>query len=534
MHHIQLLERRFLLATYYVDLQGSDANPGTDPSTPFASIAKINTLDLLAGDSVLFDAADAFAGTLLLDTRDVGTPAQPITISSFGQGRATINAGGADGISALNTAAIVIQNLRILGSGQSPQSASGIEFDNNLPGNVKLPFVRIADVEVGGFGKYGITLGGSSGKSGFADVRIERADVYNNLVGGIETHGVFSSSATTYANSNVYVGHSTVHHNPGYAGSPNHSGNGIVLSDADGVVIERNVAFENGAANTHVGGPVGIWVWDVNNAIIQNNESHHNKTNSTADGGGFDLDGGVTNSIVQYNYSHDNAGPGYGIFQFQGARPFRNNTLRYNISQNDARKNSYGAISFWNGNGGNGINGVDVYNNTIFISPAPTGTPKALQFMTGTTNVRIRNNIFQTTGGLMIAEIPAKHTGLVFQGNDYWSSGAAFKLKSFAKTYSSVAAWSKSTGYETLNGQTVGLQLDPGLNAPGAAGTIGNADLLETSLDAYKLRPDSPLINRGLNLFSRFGINPGPRDFFGTPLPTTSDYLYDIGAHEYA
>src|SRR4029453_8919664 len=114
--------------------------------TPFASIAKINTLDLLAGDSVLFDAADAFAGTLLLDTRDVGTPAQPITISSFGQGRATINAGGADGISALNTAGIVIQNRRILGSGQSPQSASGIEFDNNLPGNVKLPFVRIADV----------------------------------------------------------------------------------------------------------------------------------------------------------------------------------------------------------------------------------------------------------------------------------------------------------------------------------------------------------------------------------------------------
>ena len=38
---------------------------------------------------------------------------------------------------------------------------------------MKLSYLRIADVDVGGFGKYGITVGGSNGKSGFDDVRID-------------------------------------------------------------------------------------------------------------------------------------------------------------------------------------------------------------------------------------------------------------------------------------------------------------------------------------------------------------------------
>ena len=92
--------------------------------------------------------------------------------------------------------------------------------------------------------------------------------------------------------------------------------------------------MEQGAA-TPSGGPVGIWVWDANNALIQNNESHHNRTGSTADGGGFDFDGGVTNSVMQYNYSHDNAGPGYGVYQFRG-EALNGFTVRYNVSANDA------------------------------------------------------------------------------------------------------------------------------------------------------------------------------------------------------
>jgi hypothetical protein len=530
---IESLENRTLLSSYFLSASGSDAGDGS-AAAPWASLGRVNAADLQPGDTISLRGGDTFNGTLFFDARDDGTPQSPIHVGSYGNGRATILPGAGDGISALNTSGFEIADLNIVGSGiQAPGQASGIEFETNLPGNVKLPYLRVSRVDVGGFGRYGITVGGSSGKSGFDDVRVESVDVHDNLLGGIETHGVFSSAATGYANSNVYVGHARVHHNPGYANAPNHSGDGIVLSDADGVVIERCEAFENGARNTHVGGPVGIWVWDVNNALIQNNESHHNRTNSTADGGGFDFDGGVTHSVMQYNYSHDNAGPGYGVYQFSGARPLNDLTIRYNLSANDARKNGYGAIEFWNGNGGNGIRNVAVYNNTVYVTPSAGASPRALRFISGTTNVSVRNNIFQTTGGVRLAEIQAKQTNLQIQGNDYWTTGAPFSLKVFAKTYTSFSAYVSGSGHEKLNGVVVGRNVNPALVNPAAVPTVGIAsiDTLERSVEGYRLSPTSSLRDAGLNL-SAFAINAGPRDFFATPLP--GDGRPDVGAHEYA
>jgi hypothetical protein len=534
------LETRRLLSAYYVDAAGSDAADGLSPATAWASVNRVNSVGLAAGDSVAFAAGQTFAGTLAFNAADAGSAADPIEITSYGDadhGRATLSAGNGDGLSFLNTSGFEVSNLNVVGSGaQAPASYNGIEFDNDLAGNVKLPYVRITDVDVSGFGRYGISVGGSNGKSGFADVRIDRVDVHHNTLVGIETHGVFSAAATTYANADVYVGHAIVHDNPGYANSPNHSGDGIVLSDVDGATIERSVAYENGAANTHAGGPVGIWVWDANRAVIQHNESHHNRTNSKADGGGFDLDGGVTNSVVQYNYSHDNAGAGFGVYQFSGARPFKNDVVRYNISANDARKNNYAAIDVWNG--GSGISNVDVHNNTVYLAPSAGSAPTALRFQTGTTNVTVRDNVFQTTGGVRLADIQAKQTNLQIQGNDYWSSGAAFGAKAFAKTYTTFAAFVKGSGYEKLGGTTVGLNVDPKLANPAAVPTLGDADLLETGLDAFRLQSASPLRDAALNLWSRFAINPGPADFFGRALPadsaTAATYRYDLGAAEYA
>ena len=56
------------------------------------------------------------------------------------------------------------------------------------------------------------------------------------------------------------------------------------------------------------------------------------------DGDGFDLDGGVTNSVIQYCYSHDNDGPGLMLYGYTdaGVATWNNNTIRYCVSQNDA------------------------------------------------------------------------------------------------------------------------------------------------------------------------------------------------------
>src|SRR6185436_921799 len=132
----------------------------------------------------------------------------------------------------------------------------------------------------------------------------------------------------------------------GLPGIGRNSGSGIIVGDTDVATIERSVAWNNGKnCNYTNGGPIGIWAWDSNAVTIQYNESYSNQTGSSSlDGGGFDLDGGVTNSIMQYNYSHDNDGAGYLLYQFNGARPFGNNTVRYNISQNDARQGHYAGI----------------------------------------------------------------------------------------------------------------------------------------------------------------------------------------------
>jgi hypothetical protein len=397
-----------------------------------------------------------------------------------------------------------------------------VRFTTDLPGNVKLAHVTIDRVDAGGFRNYGVTVGGTVDKSGFADVRITRVTAHDNGQGGIATGGKYSTAvAAGYANRNVYVGHCVAYNNPGIAGFASHSGNGIVLSDAQGGVIEYSQAYNNGAANTHVGGPVGIWVWDVDGFVLQHNESHHNRTNSRADGGGFDLDGGVTNSVMQYNYSHDNDGAGYGIYQFNDARPFHTNTVRYNLSENDGRKNGYAGIDFWNG--GSGIRDVDVYNNTVKMSPA-SGGPRAIRFQTGTTNVRLRNNNIVVTGGVQLLQVAAlrNQSGLVFQGNNWFASGGAFAINWNAKKYGSLAAFRSGTGQETLAGKAVGTSVDPQFVNP-----------LGGSRDAYRLQPTSPLATAGLNLWALFNIDPGTQDLFGDPLPEKSaTATYSIGADQ--
>jgi hypothetical protein len=196
-----------------------------------------------------------------------------------------------------------------------------------LSGDTKLNTIIIRDVEVSGFGKTGVSVGSWNGKSGFKDVRITYVEAHDNVNAGIFVWGFFSAQASGYSHENLYIGHSKAYNNRGKPGTSVHSGNGIVVSDVDGAVVERCVAYNNGARNTAVGGPVGIWAWDANNVTIQYNESHHNRTGSSADGGGFDLDGGVTNSVMQYNYSHDNDGAGFLIAQFRGARPLQRNLI---------------------------------------------------------------------------------------------------------------------------------------------------------------------------------------------------------------
>lgn len=190
-------------------------------------------------------------------------------------------------------------------------------------------------------------------------------------------YGKFSPFEGKYANENVQIKYVTAYNNSGKPGKKiQNTGSGIVLSDVNGGVIERCIAYNNGwLCESEQGGPVGIWAWDSKNVIIQYNESYQNKTNGNFDGGGFDLDGGMQNSIIQYNYSHDNYGPGYLLAQFSYARLHKNNIVRYNISENDCRRNRYAGIHVWGA-----VEDAVIHNNTIFHSGIDTSPVYAVAF----------------------------------------------------------------------------------------------------------------------------------------------------------
>ena len=406
---------------YYVSLLGDDSNLGTSQADPWQSIERVNAAQLLPGDSVLFHANQTFRGNLCLTDKKASRVDIPITIGSYGFGRATIDAGCGAGFVVKNMGGVHLKELNFIGAGASENANSGIVFLNTLPGGIKLGNIQMHRVDVSGFKYSGISFMAEPPDrswSGFSDVKITSVTSHDNGDAGISCIGVWNPEQDGYAHANFYVGSCSVYRNAGIPGKGSHSGNGIVLAQIDGALIEHCRAYENGNLNDHEdGGPVGIWVWDANRVVIQFNESHHNRTGSSKDGGGFDLDGGVRNTTVQYNYSHDNDGAGYLLAQFSGARAFYGNVLRHNVSINDGRKNRYGGIHLWSTGASGGITDTTFYANTIFTTHATDGNPAAIDCASaGIHNVRFYNNRFQTDGKAMFVR-GKTNPNVLFEGN---------------------------------------------------------------------------------------------------------------------
>ena len=412
---------------YYVNLLGDDSNLGTSKASAWQSIARVNATPLLPGDAVLFQANQTFLGNLYLTTKNTDRADKPITISAYGSGRATIDAGSGAGFIAKNVGGVHLRELNFVGAGVSENTNSGILFVNTRPNAIKLENIRVHCVEVSGFHDSGISFVSEPTDrswSGYCDVRITYTTSHDNGDAGISCIGAWNPEQDGYAHADFYVGNCSVYRNAGIPGKGSHSGNGIVLGQVDGALIEQCRAYENGSLNDYEGGgPVGIWVWDANRVVIQFNESHHNRTGSSKDGGGFDLDGGVRNSIVQYNYSHDNDGPGYLLAQFSGARAFYGNVVRYNTSINDGRKNCYGGVHLWSTGASDGITDTTFYANTIFTTQAADGDAAAVDCRSeGIRNIRFHNNRFQTDGKAVFVR-GKTNPNVLFENNTFDTDG---------------------------------------------------------------------------------------------------------------
>src|SRR5665811_728715 len=78
---------------YYVSSSGNDANNGISSSTPWKTIAKVNSAFSLMkpGDRILFNRGDTFYGTIIVTKS--GSAGSPITIGAYGTGNNPIITG---------------------------------------------------------------------------------------------------------------------------------------------------------------------------------------------------------------------------------------------------------------------------------------------------------------------------------------------------------------------------------------------------------------------------------------------------------
>ena len=478
--------------SYYFSLEGDDKNDGSIQH-PLKTIRNLNTLHLKAGDTIFLKGGENFNGSIFLKIN--GSAQKPIVLASYGNGRAIINAGNETAITLYQSSYINIKNIICKGVGR--------KNGNTKPGiNVSdCNDINISNVDVSGFQKSGLQL------YNCIDTKIDNINAHDNGAAGISVEGKLSNKRSSR---NIYITNCTAVNNPGDPTKlDNHSGNGIIVGHCTNVVIDHCLATNNGWDMPRIGnGPVGIWCYEADNVIIQHCISYRNRTSpGAADGGGFDFDGGTTNSIIQYCLSYQNQGSGYCIFQYWGASPWHNNIVRFNISIDDGLvSDSRAGVYVWNSSKDAAqFYNCDVYNNTIYNSQQA-----ALRFSETSRrkNFRFCNNIFIGKDSLIRGDKGAD----TFLANDWWSMEKKFN----ADGVYDFTAWIKKNNVEQLNNKIIGLNVLPPFKDTGDTTFTDVKNI--SNFNSYKIIGASPVTHAGIDLPALLKINIGDKDFNGKPV----------------
>jgi hypothetical protein len=436
------------------------------PSQPSQAV---NQLKLVPGDRVFFAGGCTFSAGIVI--KDSGAPGRPITLGSYGKGRALIapSSPAENGLLLKNASYIDVRNLAFAGPGREASRADGILLLNDS--SKPCLQVRVQQCEASGFGPSGMEIK-AQGRYGWRDVSIQDCSFHHNHDLGL--HSSADWLQTPRPHQRFSVRQCKAFSNWGAFDSKENQG-GIVLMGVSGATVEYCEAYDNGGDYPYGQGVFGVWCWSADHVLMQFNVSHHNRQNGKgSDGGGFDLDGATTDSVVQYNYSHDNDGAGVLLAQFGGAYqsgPFRDNIVRFNLSERDAQRGEYGGITVWGASFNDKIERTEIYNNSVYAFPAKRGgKSSALRFMDlNYRKLDFHENLFYAAGVPLI-DLPqgGDRDSLRFRHNDYFSAGP-FKVIWDGKPFATLGSWA-GTGLarpEMENGRMTALQLDPALQKAG-------------------------------------------------------------------
>ena len=326
--------------TYYIDgLYGDDTNEGTSVNSAWRHIARLAKCCLQPGDRVLLRR-----GTVFHERADIqakGTAAQPVLIGAYGRGAKPLIVAPDSSLYTVqvkNSDYVTLQELEIVNKGSGRLAGrTGVKLlcsEYGVSHRLTLKNLYIHDVN----GSLIKAKGGGSGilienrwknkVSVFDSLLIENCVIRRTSRNGIIWQAPYRRD-DWHPSTHVVVRGNLLEGVPG---------DGIVPIGCDGARIEYNVMRDCPEILPSSEAAAGIWPWSCDNTCIQFNEVSGQKNQWDAQG--FDADYNCRNTLIQYNYSHDNYGGFVLICNDGGAGlPYnignRGTIVRYNISIND-------------------------------------------------------------------------------------------------------------------------------------------------------------------------------------------------------
>lgn len=332
---------------YYLDATlGNDINDGMSPERAWKSVKNLSNTKINPGDSILFKKGEVFREEF--DFSGEGTAERKIIIGSYGESRKKpIIQGSGNKLYAVriyNSSYVTMQDIEIVNKGMADMAGrTGLTVectDYGISRDMLIDNVTVRDVNGSKFKSKGGGCGilifnrGKKIKTRFDNMIIENCHIKNCQRDGIRW--AESSGESFYSRRNWFPNQNPIVRNNLIEGVP---GDGILPIGCENALVEYNVmrdcpkTLENGEA------AAGIWPWSCDNTIIQFNDVSGHK--ACFDGQAYDADYNCRNTVIQYNYSHENFGGLVLICNDPNAEKngwsigTQDTKIRYNISIND-------------------------------------------------------------------------------------------------------------------------------------------------------------------------------------------------------
>jgi hypothetical protein len=403
--------------TTFVDATaGRDTNDGATPATAWQTLTKVNATTFQAGNALCFKAGGAWTGALA--PKGSGSSAAPVVVDMFGSGSKPRIAAGTGDLQPLllqNLQYWEVNNLELTNNKGGPGDYRGISvrgrdagvlnhitirncFIHDVTGEVdwiggdtadnQSPWVTFqtgwdASKRTGGIVVEVESANGT--KTWFNDVVIENNVIQDVSFGGIifkQLDGGYGWGVRASKTDAKFTPHTNITVRGNYVSQTNtqYGCNAFYITGVQHAVVERNVSKDAGTS--------AIEIYNSDDVKVQYNETFGTvKKAGGADYNGIDTDRASTNTIVQYNYVHDN---GDGILVCQIA--FGDSIIRYNLLVNNSRHgiNLHSDSSATN----------QTYNNLIFIDGLGSANLIATSGTASDTlaaSYTIRNNVLRSS-----------------------------------------------------------------------------------------------------------------------------------------